>query len=33
MKVFGNGQAKVLTAPELKRLFKEGFVKDRDRFW
>ena len=30
MKVAGNGQAKVLTTSELKRLFKEGFVKERD---
>ncbi|MGK7892779.1 MAG: tyrosine-type recombinase/integrase [Xenococcus sp. (in: cyanobacteria)] len=31
MKVKGNGQGKVLTAPELKRLFKSGFLGDRDR--
>ncbi len=31
MKVKGNGQGKVLTAPELKRLFSDGFVSPRDR--
>ena len=31
MKVNGNGQAKVLTAAEMERLFKEGFVSKRDR--
>ncbi len=31
MKVQGNGQAKVLTGPELERLFKEGFPTTRDR--
>lgn len=31
MKVAGNGQAKVLTTSELKRLFKEGFMTNRDR--
>ena len=31
MKVKGNGQAKVLTAPELKRLFSDGLVTSRDR--
>ncbi len=31
MKVSGNGQGKVLTAPELKRLFNDGFVNSRDR--
>ena len=31
MKVAGNGQGKVLTANELKRLFSDGFVSDRDR--
>ena len=31
MKVNGNGQGKVLTANELKRLFSDGFVKNRDR--
>ena len=29
MKVAGNGQGKVLTAPELKRLFNNGFLGDR----
>lgn len=31
MKVCGNGQGKVLTANELKRLFSDGLVKERDR--
>ena len=31
MKVNGNGQAKVLTAAEMERLFKEGFTSSRDR--
>ena len=31
MKVKGNGQAKVLTAAELERLFKEGLTSKRDR--
>jgi integrase/recombinase XerD len=31
MKVQGNGQAKVLTTEELKRLFDEGFITSRDR--
>ena len=31
MKVAGNGQGKVLTAPELKRLFNDGFSSSRDR--
>lgn len=31
MKVQGNGQAKVLTTEELKRLFDEGFITPRDR--
>lgn len=31
MKVSGNGQAKVLTSQELKRLFDEGFTNPRDR--
>ncbi len=31
MKVNGNGQGKVLTAHELKRLFKEGLTTSRDR--
>ena len=31
MKVNGNGQAKVLTAAEMERLFKEGFISERDR--
>lgn len=31
MKVAGNEQAKVLTTSELKRLFKEGFITNRDR--
>ena len=30
MKVNGNGQGKVLTAPELKRLFSDGLVNERD---
>lgn len=30
MKVTGNGQAKVLTAKELERLFKDGLIKNRD---
>ena len=31
MKVSGNGQAKVLTAIELERLFSDGLIKPRDR--
>ncbi len=31
MKVTGNGQAKVLTAMELERLFSDGLMKNRDR--
>ena len=31
MKVKGNGQAKVLNTSELQRLFKEGFLSNRDR--
>ncbi len=31
MKVKGNGQGKVLTATELKRLFSDGLVNERDR--
>ena len=31
MKVKGNGQGKVLTANELKRLFSDGLVNERDR--
>ena len=31
MKVAGNGQGKVLTAIELKRLFSDGFNSSRDR--
>ncbi len=31
MKVAGNGQGKILTPEELRRLFTEGFVRDRDR--
>ena len=31
MKVAGNGQGKILTSEELRRLFTEGFVKERDR--
>ena len=31
MKVSGNGQAKVLTAIELERLFSDGLTKPRDR--
>ena len=31
MKVNGNGQAKVLTAAEMERLFKKGFLSERDR--
>ncbi len=31
MKVSGNGQAKVLTASELKGLFSHGFMTNRDR--
>jgi integrase/recombinase XerD len=31
MKVNGNGQGKVLTSEELRRLFTEGFVSPRDR--
>ena len=30
MKVKGNGQGKVLTATELKRLFSDGLVTSRD---
>ena len=31
MKVAGNGQGKILTPEELKLLFTEGFVRERDR--
>ena len=31
MKVAGNGQGKVLTTAELKRLFNDGFLGERDR--
>ena len=31
MKVAGNGQAKILTSSELRRLFTEGFTSPRDR--
>ena len=31
MKVAGNGQGKILTPEELKLLFAEGFVRERDR--
>lgn len=31
MKVNGNGQAKILTKEELRRLFREGFTSPRDR--
>ncbi len=31
MKVSGNGQAKVLTAVELRQLFSDGLIKSRDR--
>lgn len=31
MKVAGNGQGKILTPEELRRLFTEGFTKERDR--
>jgi integrase/recombinase XerD len=31
MKVKGNGQGKVLTQEELRRLFSEGFISPRDR--
>lgn len=31
MKVSGNGQGKVLTATELKRLFSDGLISERDR--
>ena len=31
MKVAGNGQGKILTSQELKLLFTEGFVRERDR--
>jgi integrase len=31
MKVKGNGQGKVLTQDELRRLFSEGFLSPRDR--
>ena len=31
MKVEGNGQGKILTQDELKRLFTEGFLTPRDR--
>jgi integrase/recombinase XerD len=31
MKVSGNGQGKILTQDELKRLFTEGFLSPRDR--
>ena len=31
MKVSGNGQAKILTATELKQLFSSGLISNRDR--
>ena len=31
MKVAGNGQGKILTPEELKLLFAEGFIRERDR--
>jgi integrase/recombinase XerD len=31
MKVAGNGQGKILTSEELRRLFTEGFTRERDR--
>ncbi|MHC5861514.1 hypothetical protein [Nostoc sp.] len=31
MKVDGNGQGKILTQDELRRLFTEGFLSPRDR--
>ncbi|MBD2536397.1 site-specific integrase, partial [Nostoc flagelliforme FACHB-838] len=31
MKVSGNGQGKILSQEELKRLFTEGFLSPRDR--
>lgn len=31
MKVNGNGQAKVLNSSELRRLFSDGFTRERDR--
>jgi integrase/recombinase XerD len=31
MKVSGNGQGKILTQSELRRLFSEGFLSPRDR--
>ncbi len=31
MKVAGNGQGKILTPEELRRLFTEGFTRERDR--
>ncbi len=31
MKVAGNGQGKILTPEELRRLFTEGFVRERER--
>jgi integrase/recombinase XerD len=31
MKVSGNGQGKILTTDELRRLFADGFTSDRDR--
>jgi integrase/recombinase XerD len=31
MKVHGHGQAKILTAAEINKLFEEGFATDRDR--
>jgi integrase/recombinase XerD len=31
MKVAGNGQGKILTSEELRRLFTKGFTKERDR--
>ena len=30
MKVAGNGQCKILTPEELRQLFTEGFVRERD---
>ena len=31
MKVAGNGQGKILTPEELRLLFAEGFVRERER--
>ncbi|MDZ8068973.1 MAG: hypothetical protein RMY64_25615 [Nostoc sp. DedQUE08] len=33
MKVDGNGQGKILTQDELRRLFTEGFLSPRDHLW